>query len=86
MCSDAMIRIAISAEAYEAVARTLPLGNVGYEAERSDGKVFIWRERRRVDRLNAMRGQGESYSDLIVRLARAETTTRPQRKAGDGQP
>jgi hypothetical protein len=26
-----MIRIAISAEAFEAIARTLPLGSVGYE-------------------------------------------------------
>ena len=28
-----MIRIAISVEAFEAIARTLPLGSVGYEAE-----------------------------------------------------
>jgi hypothetical protein len=29
-----MIRIAITAEAYEAIAATLPLGSVGYEAHR----------------------------------------------------
>jgi hypothetical protein len=28
-----MVRIAISAEAFEAIARTLPVGSVGYEAE-----------------------------------------------------
>jgi hypothetical protein len=28
-----MIRIAISVEAFERIARTLPLGSVGYEAE-----------------------------------------------------
>ena len=28
-----MIRIAISVEAFDAIARTLPLGSVGYEAE-----------------------------------------------------
>jgi hypothetical protein len=28
-----MIRIAISVEAFEAIARTLPLGSVGYETE-----------------------------------------------------
>jgi len=28
-----MIRIAISVEAYETIARTLPLGSVGFEAE-----------------------------------------------------
>jgi hypothetical protein len=37
-----MVRIAITPEAYEAIAHTLPLGSVGYEAERGDtGKVFI---------------------------------------------
>jgi len=29
----AMIRIAISVEAFEAIARTLPLGNVGYKPQ-----------------------------------------------------
>ena len=28
-----MIRIAITAEAFDAVAKTLPVGSVGYEAE-----------------------------------------------------
>ena len=28
-----MVRIAISVEAFEAIARTLPLGSVGYENE-----------------------------------------------------
>jgi hypothetical protein len=31
-----MVRIAISVEAFEAIARTLPLGNVGYEAETNE--------------------------------------------------
>ena len=29
-----MIRIAITAEAFDAIAATLPLGSIGYEAER----------------------------------------------------
>ena len=29
----------------------------------------MWLERPFVDRLKAMRGQGESYSDVILRLA-----------------
>jgi hypothetical protein len=29
---DPTVRIAISVEAFEAIARTLPLGSVGYEA------------------------------------------------------
>jgi hypothetical protein len=31
-----MIKIAISVEAFEAIARTLPLGSVGYENEANE--------------------------------------------------
>ena len=34
--ANLMIRIAISVEAFEAIARTLPLGSVGYEAEANE--------------------------------------------------
>jgi hypothetical protein len=65
-----MIRIAITAEAYEAIARTLALGSVGYEIERSEsGKVFVWIERQAMDRLTAERRRGEDFSDTIIRLA-----------------
>src|SRR5271166_6632779 len=48
-----MIRIAISVEAFEAIARTLPLGNVGYKPQLDPkGEVAI-------SRLRALR------SDLI---------------------
>jgi hypothetical protein len=54
-----MIRIAITAEAYEAIARTLALCSVGYETERSEtGKVFIWIERQAMNRLIAERRRG----------------------------
>jgi hypothetical protein len=40
------------------------------EAERTEkGEVHIWLEERWLDKLKAMRGPGESYSDLILRLA-----------------
>jgi hypothetical protein len=59
-----MIRIAIPVEAFEAIAQTLPLGSVGYEAEANDrGECAVWLEEVWVDRLGAMRGPGESYSD-----------------------
>jgi hypothetical protein len=55
-----MIRIAISAEAFEAIARTLPLGSVGYENEANErGEKLIWLERTVVDRLRSLRGVGE---------------------------
>ena len=66
-----MIRIAITPAAYEAIAATLP-GNVGVEPRRaSNGDYLLWLEPRFVDRLAAMRGPGESYSDVILRLARS---------------
>ena len=40
---DRMVRIAITTEAFEAIARTLPLGSVGYEAEATErGERLIW--------------------------------------------
>jgi hypothetical protein len=65
-----MIRIAITQAAFEAIARTLPLGNVGYENKTNEeGNRLIWLDRAVVDRLRAMRGPGESYSDVILRIA-----------------
>jgi hypothetical protein len=66
-----MIRITISAAAFEAISATMPLGSVGYEPEPdAKGERWIWLEPRFVDRLRAMRGPGESYSDVILRLWR----------------
>ena len=65
-----MIRIAISVEAFEAIAKTLPLGSLGYEnATNERGERLIWLEPTVVNRLRAMRGAGESYSDVILKLA-----------------
>jgi hypothetical protein len=70
-----MIRIAITQAAFDAIAATLPLGSVGYEAQRSEtGKVFIWPERRALDRLDTLRQPGEGYSEIILRLVEIEAT------------
>jgi hypothetical protein len=46
------------------------LGSVGYENETNEkGERLIWLERAVVDRLRAMRGDGQSFSDVILRLA-----------------
>jgi hypothetical protein len=46
------------------------LGSVGYENSTNEkGKRLIWLDRAVVDRLRAMRGPGESYSDVIMRVA-----------------
>jgi hypothetical protein len=71
-----MIRIAISQAAFDSIARTLALGSVGYENQINErGERLIWLEPNVVDRLRAMRGPGESYSDVILRLAKETTPT-----------
>jgi hypothetical protein len=69
--ADRAIRTATSVEAFEAiVASTLSsLGSVGYEnATNERGERLIWLDHAVVARLRAMRGSGESYSDVILRL------------------
>jgi hypothetical protein len=59
-----MIRIAITAEAYEAIAATLPLGSVGYEAKRTDqGDYFVWLER------GALENEVRELRATVARLA-----------------
>jgi hypothetical protein len=66
----AVIRIAITAEAFEAIAATLPLDSVGYEPERTaSGGYFVWLDRGVADKLFAERRRGEDISDVILRLA-----------------
>jgi hypothetical protein len=67
---DVSVRIAISQAAFESIARTLPLGSVAFENKiNENGERLIWLELRVVDRLRAMRGRGEDYSQVILRLA-----------------
>jgi hypothetical protein len=68
-----MVRIAISVEVFEAICATLPGGSVGYEAEANErGERLVWLEAAMADRLGAMRGPGESYSDAILKLVELE--------------
>jgi hypothetical protein len=64
-----MIRITVSVAAYAALATAFPSG-LGVKQERApNGDYYVWLDRRFVDRLRAMREPGESYSDVIRRLA-----------------
>ena len=67
-----MIAIAITPAAYEAIK-----ADAVYGAPRSvgpDGQMRIWLDHAVVDRLRALRRSGESYSDLILRLAEASNS------------
>jgi hypothetical protein len=67
-----MIRIAFTQAAFDAIARTMPFGSVNFEAGVDDkGERYIWLPRAVVDRLRSLRGPGESFSDVILRLAAA---------------
>jgi hypothetical protein len=62
----------------DAIAAIHALGSVAYEAEANErGERLIWLEDAIADRLETMRGPGESYSDAILRLVELETKGRP---------
>jgi hypothetical protein len=73
-----MIRIAITQAAFEAIARTLPLGSISFENKIDEdsfenktdqhGQRLIWLERRMLDKLRSHRRAGESTSDVILRV------------------
>jgi hypothetical protein len=65
-----MIRIAVTQEAFDAIASTMNLGSVGYDnAANAKGERLIWLDRWALDHLRHLRGPGESYSDVILRVA-----------------
>ncbi len=72
-----VIRIAITAKAYDAIAATLALGTVAYEPEINEtGERLIWIEEAVANRLRAMRRPGESDSGVILRLVEIEAKGR----------
>jgi hypothetical protein len=51
--------------------------NQGFERDPADdGEWLVWLERSVVNRLRALRGPGESYSDVILRLIEIEAQGR----------
>jgi hypothetical protein len=64
-----MILIAITAAAFDAIAATLPVGSVAFEPDTGEkGERHIWLAPEIVNKLRRLRGSGESYSDVILRL------------------
>jgi hypothetical protein len=65
-----MIRISITSAAFEAIERTLAFGAVAVEPQANEKcERLIWLEPRWLDKLNSIRGPGESYSEAIIRLS-----------------
>jgi hypothetical protein len=68
-----MIGITITAEAYAAIKATLPADTQTWPHRPGDqGDVVIWLDEATVDRLAAVRGPGESYIHVILRLTTAD--------------
>jgi hypothetical protein len=66
-----MIGITITAEAYAAIRATLPADTQTWPTSPGDqGDVIIWLDQATVDRLGALRTPDESWSDVIIRVAR----------------
>ena len=74
------IGITVTAKAYAAIKATLPADTQTWPHRPGDqGDVVIWLDQATVDRLAAMRGPGESYSDAIIPIARGRGA--PRRKS-----
>ena len=70
-----MIQIAITRAAFAAIAASLPAGWAAEVPQMSkDGRVLIWLPEAVLNRLRALRGRGEDYSDVIIALAREEAS------------
>jgi hypothetical protein len=72
-----VIRIAISQAAFDTIASTMPIGSVGYEGQINEkGERLIWLDHAAVAKLRHLRGPGESFSDVIMRLSADATAGR----------
>ena len=64
--------IAITHDAYAAIAAALPQGVDARPVNPAAGKVFVWLDGSLADCLAALRRPGEDHSDVILRLAAIE--------------
>jgi hypothetical protein len=64
--------IAITHDAYAAIAAALPPGVDAKPVDPAAGKVFVWLDGSLADCLTALRRRGEDHSDVILRLAAIE--------------
>jgi hypothetical protein len=65
-----MVTISITAEAFAVIEATLPKRQRGEPRPDGKGGVLVVLPHGVIDRLKAMRGAGESYSDVILRIAK----------------
>jgi hypothetical protein len=66
-----MIRLAITPGAYAVIVAMHPANADLAQSRAPNGEFYVWLDPKYVDRLRELRKPGESYSDVIVRLAEA---------------
>ena len=66
-----MVTISISAAAFAAIKATLPKGSKGDACSDGKGGYLVRLDRDVLNGLRAIRRPGESYSDVILRLAKS---------------
>jgi hypothetical protein len=69
-----MVTISITAVAFAAIETTLPKGSKVEARPDGKGGLLVTLDRLTLDRLKAMCGTGESYSDVILRVAKDRET------------
>jgi hypothetical protein len=74
-----MIAVEITPAAYNALKATLPMMD-GAASPGADGHIRIWLDCKVVGELGRLRGRGESFSDVILRVARTGLQWRPARE------
>jgi hypothetical protein len=71
-----MIRLQISAAAFAAIVKTFP-GNANVENQRApNGDYFVWLDHSTIAKLNHLRAVGETYSNVILRVAAEDVAGR----------
>jgi hypothetical protein len=63
-----LTRISITPAVFDVIAATLP-DSVSFERAEDRAERMVWLDLAIVNRLPAMRGPGEGYSDVILRVA-----------------
>jgi hypothetical protein len=68
-----MIRIHVSAAAYDAISSGVPEDSRLPALPSPQGGFYLWLDKVTLNKLSAARGPREGYSEAILRLAEVET-------------
>jgi hypothetical protein len=75
-----MIKITITAEAFDAISRRYRQARAHSSRFRAGGlRRFIWLTLHVVNKLRYLRGPGESYGEVIIRIAAQERRVKPRK-------